>query len=113
MRNYDTLASSIACFLLSTLLSITHAQVSTNIASDGTLGTTVTATGNLYNIDGGTIKGSNQFHSFSQFSIGTGDIASFNGPAGIQNILSRVTGGSASEIDGTIRSTSRVLTYTL
>ncbi|RPJ34778.1 MAG: filamentous hemagglutinin N-terminal domain-containing protein, partial [Planctomycetaceae bacterium] len=49
------------------------------------------------------------FHSFGQFNVGTGDIASFNGPANatiqIQNILSRVTGGTRSEIDGTLRST--------
>jgi filamentous hemagglutinin family protein len=87
------------------LFSIAHAQVTTRITADGTLGTTVTPSGNLYNINGGTIKGTNQFHSFGQFSVGTGDIASFNGPAGIQNILSRVTGGNISEIDGTLRST--------
>ena len=84
-----------------------YAQVPTAITSDGTLGTTVARSGNLYNINGGTIKGTNQFHSFGQFSVGTGDIASFNGPANatIQNILSRVTGGTRSEIDGTLRST--------
>src|SRR6266581_2007790 len=31
--------------------------------------------------------------------------SSFNGPAGILNILSRITGGQQSQIDGTIRST--------
>jgi filamentous hemagglutinin family protein len=82
-----------------------YAQVTTSIKSDGTLGTTVTQSGNLHNINGGAIKGTNQFHSFSQFSVGTGDIASFNGPATIQNILSRVTGGTRSDIDGTLRST--------
>lgn len=82
-----------------------YAQVATAITSDGTLGTAVAPSGNVYNINGGTIKGTNQFHSFGQFSVGTGDIASFNGPATIQNILSRVTGGTRSEIDGTLRST--------
>ena len=84
-----------------------YAQVATAITSDGTLGTTVARSGNLFNINGGTIKGTNQFHSFGRFSVGTGDIASFNGPATatIQNILSRVTGGTRSEIDGTLRST--------
>ena len=82
-----------------------HAQVATQISSDGTLATTVTQTGNVFDINGGTITGSNQFHSFDRFSVGTGDIASFNGPGGIQNIISRVTGGSGSEIDGTLRST--------
>jgi filamentous hemagglutinin family protein len=101
---YRAVAWGIASFLFDGMSLTSYAQVSTNISADGTLGTTITPSGNVYNIDGGTIKGTNQFHSFGQFSIGTGDIASFNGPAGIQNILSRVTGGSASEIDGTIHS---------
>src|SRR5262245_28924481 len=86
-------------------LSTSHAQFSTRITADGTLGTTVTPSGNVFNIDAGTIRGSNQFHSFGQFSVGTGDIASFNGPSGIQNIISRVTAATRSEIDGTVRST--------
>jgi filamentous hemagglutinin family protein len=83
----------------------THAAFTTNLTADGTLGTIVTQTGKVYDINGGTIKGTNQFHSLRQFSVGTGDTASFNGPAGIQNILGRVTGGQQSQIDGTIKST--------
>jgi filamentous hemagglutinin family protein len=79
--------------------------VTTAITSDGTLGTTIARSGNLYDINGGTTKGTNLFHSFGQFSVGTGDIASFNGLPTIKNILSRVTGGTRSEIDGTLRST--------
>ncbi len=86
-----------------------YAQIATAIRPDGTLGTSVMQSGNLYGINGGTIKGNNQFHSFDRFSVGTGDIASFNGPAGIQNIVSRVTGlltgPAVSQIDGTIAST--------
>ena len=82
-----------------------YAQFATAITPDGTLGTTIARSGNLYNINDGTIRGSNQFHSFGQFSVGTGDIASFNGPTRIQNIVSRVTGGTRSEINGTMRST--------
>ena len=82
-----------------------YAQFATAITPDGTLGTTVASYGNVFNINDGTIKGSNQFHSFGLFSVGTGDIASFNGPAGIQNIVSRVTGGVGSAINGTVRST--------
>jgi filamentous hemagglutinin family protein len=79
--------------------------VTTSITSDGTLGTTVTPSGNVYDINGGTFAGNNQFHSFDQFSVGAGDIASFNGPVGTANVISRVTGGNVSEIDGTMRST--------
>ena len=82
-----------------------HAQVNTNITADGTLGTRVTPTGNVFNIDGGTIRGGNQFHSFGQFSVGTGNTANFSVANTIQNIISRVTGGVRSQIDGTLTST--------
>jgi filamentous hemagglutinin family protein len=92
-------------FLLSALCGLSRAQGPTTITSDGTLNTTVTQNGNVFNIDDGTIRGSNQFHSFDRFSVGAGDIASFNGPVGIENILSRVTGGMGSDINGMLRST--------
>ncbi|MBD2304066.1 filamentous hemagglutinin N-terminal domain-containing protein [Chroococcidiopsis sp. FACHB-1243] len=51
-------------------------------------------------ISGGATRGSNLFHSFEQFSIPNGRAALFDNGANIQNILTRVTGGSVSEIDG-------------
>jgi filamentous hemagglutinin family protein len=53
----------------------------------------------------GTQVGTNLFHSFGQFSLSQGDLATFSGPAATKNVISRVTGGSVSSIDGTIRST--------
>jgi filamentous hemagglutinin family protein len=53
-------------------------------------------------IDGGAIRGSNLFHSFSEFNIQDGQRVYFTNPTGIQNILTRVTGGNASNIFGTL-----------
>src|SRR5262245_7636558 len=94
-------------FLLSVLLASGQAQVTTTITPDGTLGTTVTQSGTIHSITGGTRPGNgpNLFHSFGRFTVGTNDTASFSGPTGIVNILSRVTGGQQSVIDGQLQST--------
>ena len=63
-------------------LAVSQAQVPTAIRPDGTLGTAVTQSGNVYDITGGTRPGNgpNLFHSFDRFSVGTGDTARFSGP---------------------------------
>jgi len=53
-------------------------------------------------IDGGATRGSNLFHSFSNFNVDAGRGAYFANPAGIENIISRVTGSNVSNILGTL-----------
>ncbi|MBO0351371.1 filamentous hemagglutinin N-terminal domain-containing protein, partial [Phormidium pseudopriestleyi FRX01] len=73
-------------------------------AVDGT-GTQVNWNGNQYNIQGGTLSkdGVNLFHSFDKFGLSPGEIANFQSNPHLQNILGRVTGGTASVINGLIQ----------
>ncbi|WP_419661970.1 filamentous hemagglutinin N-terminal domain-containing protein [Desulfosarcina variabilis] len=86
-------------------IDICYAEVST----DGSLGPAIDLTGPDYAVtsDLGQIHGSNLFHSFQEFSIQSGESATFSGPVGINisNIISRVTGGNPSYINGMLRST--------
>ncbi len=77
------------------------------VTLDGTLGRAGALSGPNYQItpDLGQQRGGNLFHSFGQFSINTGESATFSGPHSVSNIIGRVTGGQMSFIDGTIRST--------
>ncbi len=63
----------------------------------------VTASGSTKVISGGTAAGANLFHSFSQFSLPTGTTAHFNSAPHIQNIITRITGTSISNIDGQLK----------
>jgi filamentous hemagglutinin family protein len=89
----------LGCFT-STQIAKVQAQV---ITPDNTLGnenSVVNTVGNRDTINGGALRGANLFHSFQEFGISGGREAYFANPAGIQNILSRVTGGNPSNILG-------------
>jgi filamentous hemagglutinin family protein len=92
----------IAIFFFLTYPTLLYADIST----DGTVGAAQTLTGPDYTIPEtlGTLKGDNLFHSFEKFSIKTQETATFTGSDSIKNVISRVTGGEKSEIDGTLRS---------
>jgi filamentous hemagglutinin family protein len=53
-------------------------------------------------ITGGATRGSNLFHSFQDFNVDAGRGAYFDNPTGITDILTRVTGGNRSNIQGTL-----------
>lgn len=73
-------------------------------ALDGT-GSQVTPIENTFTITGGATSGDGQtlFHSFTDFTVLSGEQATFLSSPAIQNILSRVTGGNASFIDGLLQ----------
>ncbi|MBF0413228.1 MAG: filamentous hemagglutinin N-terminal domain-containing protein [Desulfamplus sp.] len=88
------------------ILSASPALLYADISTDGSVGAAQNLTGPDYAIPEtlGTIKGDNLFHSFDKFSIKTQESATFTGSDSIKNVISRVTGGEKSEIDGTLRS---------
>lgn len=53
-------------------------------------------------IEGGALRGSNLFHSFLEFNIAPGQRLYFAHPAGIESILTRITGSNPSNIFGTL-----------
>ncbi|MEQ9232977.1 CHAT domain-containing protein [Coleofasciculus sp. E2-BRE-01] len=75
------------------------------IVSDDSTDTTVNQEGNRFDIEGGELSGdgANLFHSFSQFGLDSGQIANFLSSPSIQTILSRITGGDPSVINGLIQ----------
>ncbi|HVH73799.1 MAG TPA: hypothetical protein VM755_02660 [Stellaceae bacterium] len=82
--------------LLAALLPRAAAQ---SITANGSLGTRVTLSGSNNTISLGRQVDGNLFHSFGIFGLATGESATFTGPAGIANIIDRVTGGSPTSIE--------------
>ena len=110
MRAPGWLPALAASTALTALAASASAQtaITPDIGAARGLGTTVTQSGGVFMVAGGTLAGANLFHSFAQFSLAQGATAQWtqaNGGAAIRNVISRVTGGQVSQISGTLDST--------
>jgi filamentous hemagglutinin family protein len=114
-RKAPFLAFLLFIFLLIASLTL-HGFTFAQVRTDGTLGGlkgpvgsgTVPGVGTTtYHITDslGKRAGQNLFHSFEKFNVFRNESATFTGPGDIRNVVSRVTGGTYSWIDGTLRST--------
>ncbi|MDH3598199.1 MAG: filamentous hemagglutinin N-terminal domain-containing protein [Candidatus Tectomicrobia bacterium] len=87
-------------------LSLLGASGWAQIATDGTVGRATELRGPHYEISDelGRRRGRNLFHSFLRFNVHEGQSATFTGPTTVENIVSRVTGGEGSSINGNLGS---------
>lgn len=105
-RKTKTAAALAASLGVCVAFGLFPATAAAQIASDGSLGPAQTLNGPNFVVPAelGTQRGGNLFHSFSTFSIPSGGSATFTGPADATRIISRVTGGTVSSIDGRLAS---------
>jgi filamentous hemagglutinin family protein len=93
--------------LLPYLIMVNCVSVNAEVITDGSMGAAQNLTGSQFQIPQnlGTTVGNNLFHSFSQFNLYQGESATFAGDNSLKNVISRVTGGNVSTINGLLRST--------
>jgi filamentous hemagglutinin family protein len=101
----NQLSTSLTASILFSIVFYYNCGVRAQIIPDNTLqnNSNVIRDGNINRITGGMEAKNNLFHSFREFSVPTGGSAYFDNNLNIQNIFSRVTGNSISNIDGLIR----------
>ncbi|MBI1891794.1 MAG: filamentous hemagglutinin N-terminal domain-containing protein [Burkholderiales bacterium] len=89
---------------MAAVLSTIAADVRAGAATDGTTGAVQSFAGNFtIGQSLGTVKGNNLFHSFKDFSVNSGESATFTTTSNLSNVISRVTGGVASSINGPLK----------
>jgi filamentous hemagglutinin family protein len=101
-----TLTCPVAVAVLALISPLAQAQIRT----DGSVGPAAqNLSGPSYQIPQtlGKLSGGNLFHSFQTFNIGSGQSANFStSTPGISNVISRVTGGQMSQINGLLSLTA-------
>ncbi|NEO11652.1 MULTISPECIES: filamentous hemagglutinin N-terminal domain-containing protein [unclassified Moorena] len=112
LKRYNTQFGLALCLAISGAIAFSVNQANAQITPDATLPQGETSQLDLGSgevngkivdlIKGGAIRDINLFHSFLEFNIDKGQRVYFANPAGIQNILSRVTGANPSNILGTL-----------
>lgn len=103
--------------IAATILSINSLWITNSINAqiipDGTLNTQVKLIDGQQNITGGIQSGQNLFHSFQEFSPNLDFVTHFDNNSNIENIFTRVTGDSASFIDGLIKTNDNASLFIL
>ncbi|NEO44097.1 MAG: filamentous hemagglutinin N-terminal domain-containing protein [Moorea sp. SIO4A3] len=113
LKRYNTQLGLALCLAISGAIAFSVNQANAQITPDATLPQGERSLVDLGSgevngkivdlIKGGAIRDINLFHSFLEFNVGEGQSVYFANPAGIENILSRVTGGkNPSNILGTL-----------
>ena len=95
------------CLIILILSTILPVPALTQIITDGSLGPKgerLQGPDYIIRQNLGKKYGSNLFHSFEEFNINPGEKATFKGTNDIQRVISRVTGGKLSNIDGLLKS---------
>ncbi|SEH04475.1 two-partner secretion domain-containing protein [Candidatus Venteria ishoeyi] len=87
---------------------ITSSFSNAEVIVDNSFGSSVALDGPYFSIyaDYGQQKGNNLFHSFSDFNLKNYETAHFTSPDSVTRIITRVTGGRLSKIDGLLKVTS-------
>ena len=101
-------------FLLSLNLGFCLLPTQAQVVSDPTLDSNVDRIDDRHLvITGGQKAGQNLFHSFSEFSVPSNSTVHFDNNENIENIFSRVTGSSISNIDGLIKANGNASLFLL
>ena len=106
---YAFLITSIVLFTSTAIAANTRIQTDNTLSGITEFNISATGSGQIYTLSeiNGKLSDHNLFYSFSNFSIGTTDTALFDlNTSDLANVITRVTGGSESLIEGKLQMTN-------